>query len=188
MKEETFYYLAEALREHGAGDVATALEQQGCFCKDRFGRILPVSENEKGEVLDAVAELCQSKWSDPHEIEEIAPDFTPLDLVCDTPEGFENHLVWRYGWPVEKRPNFSKREEVSSSGNRHDNRSDKLALMNQASFHFWARVNRTDRSKHPTNSAVAQWLESHGFTPTQAASAASLIRPEWAPTGRKPEQ
>lgn len=68
------------------------------------------------------------------------------------------------------------------------NVSNKLAKLNQASAKFWANVDRDDRNTHPTNQTVAAWLESQGFSSTLAGSAASVIRPEWAPTGRKPEE
>lgn len=66
--------------------------------------------------------------------------------------------------------------------------SDKLAKMNQASTKFWGNANRADRGTHPDNAKVAAWLVQQGFSPTLADKAATIIRPEWAPTGRKPEE
>lgn len=66
--------------------------------------------------------------------------------------------------------------------------SDKLARMNQAAEKFWANANRNERDTHPDNAKVAAWFERHGFSSTLASKAATLIRPEWAPTGRKPEE
>jgi hypothetical protein len=66
--------------------------------------------------------------------------------------------------------------------------SDRLAKMNQASFKFWSNADRSDRSTHPDNATVAAWFLSQGFTSTLAEKAATLIRPEWVPTGRKPEE
>lgn len=68
------------------------------------------------------------------------------------------------------------------------NVSNRLAKLNQASTKFWANADRDDRSTHPNNQTVAAWLETQGFSPTLAASGASVIRPEWAPIGRKPEE
>lgn len=66
--------------------------------------------------------------------------------------------------------------------------SDKLATLNQAAAHFWANADREDRGTHPKNADVAAWLEKRGYSQGLAAKAASIIRPEWAPTGRKPEE
>jgi hypothetical protein len=66
--------------------------------------------------------------------------------------------------------------------------SDKLAKMNQAAAKYWGNADRNDRGTHPTNTTVAAWLIQQGFSPTLADKAATIIRPEWAPTGRKPEE
>lgn len=66
--------------------------------------------------------------------------------------------------------------------------SDKLAKMNQASAKFWENADRDDRGTHPSNATVTTWLVQQGFTQTLAEKAATLIRPEWVPTGRKPEE
>lgn len=76
----------------------------------------------------------------------------------------------------------------STEETRNDNRSNKLALMNQASQLFWANADCSDRGTHPDNARVAAWLVQQGFSPTLADKAATIIRPEWAPTGRKPEE
>ncbi|MDP3584476.1 MAG: hypothetical protein Q8R61_05075 [Thiobacillus sp.] len=65
--------------------------------------------------------------------------------------------------------------------------SDKLAKLNQAAAKFWANADRDDRGTHPDNAKVTAWLVDQGFSPTLADKAATIIRPEWAPTGRKPE-
>lgn len=79
-------------------------------------------------------------------------------------------------------------EETKQVKTSHDNRSDQLQIMNQASFKFWNDVNINDRVKHPDNSKVAEWLMARGFSKSTARIAASIIRPEWAPVGRKPEE
>lgn len=70
----------------------------------------------------------------------------------------------------------------------HAHVSDKLARMNQASAKFWSNADRDDRGTHPDNATVANWLVKQGFSPTLADKAATIIRPEWAPSGRKPEE
>lgn len=66
--------------------------------------------------------------------------------------------------------------------------SDKLAKMNQAAARFWGNADRADRGTHPDNASVAAWLVKQGLSPTLADKAATIIRPEWVPTGRKPEE
>jgi hypothetical protein len=66
--------------------------------------------------------------------------------------------------------------------------SKKLATLNQAAEKFWANADREDRGTHPKNADVAEWLTLRGYSQTLADTAASIIRPEWAPTGRKPEE
>lgn len=65
--------------------------------------------------------------------------------------------------------------------------SEKLAKMNQAAVKFWEFSDPHDRGTHPHNSTVAAWFEKNSFSPTLADKAATIIRPEWAPTGRKPD-
>lgn len=74
-----------------------------------------------------------------------------------------------------------------ASTNRN-NVSDKLAKLNQASTKFWANADRDDRATHPNNAKVVEWLVEQQFSETLAEKAATIIRPDWAPTGRKPEE
>lgn len=65
--------------------------------------------------------------------------------------------------------------------------SDWLMLLNQASRRWWANASKDDPATHPGNAAVAAWLIEKGMTKSLAERAASIIRPEWAHTGRKPD-
>jgi hypothetical protein len=78
--------------------------------------------------------------------------------------------------------------EVSSKAPSRDHVSNKLARLNQAAEKFWANADRDDRGTHPTNAEVIEWLTSVGISPSLAEKGATIIRPEWAPTGRKPEE
>lgn len=71
---------------------------------------------------------------------------------------------------------------------KHANTSDKLQYLNQASLKFWANADRADRTTHPDNKTIEVWLIDHGYSTTLAAKAATIIRPEWAETGRKPDK
>lgn len=79
-------------------------------------------------------------------------------------------------------------EQEEKEAPTSDHVSDKLAVLNQTAQKFWANADPYDRDTHPKNSAVAAWLVDHGFLPTLAERAATIIRPEWAPTGRRPEE
>jgi hypothetical protein len=66
--------------------------------------------------------------------------------------------------------------------------SDKLRRLRQASQKFWANASPEDHDTHPSTSKVEEWLVSKGFSKSLASKGASIIRPEWAPSGRKPEK
>ena len=66
--------------------------------------------------------------------------------------------------------------------------SDALAKLNQAAEKYWKNASRSDPNTQPKNSDVSQWLMKQGFSQTLAAKGATIIRPEWATTGRKPEE
>jgi hypothetical protein len=66
--------------------------------------------------------------------------------------------------------------------------SQQLATLNQAAKRFWGNANRDERDTHPINSTIVAWLVDHGFSQTLAEKGATIIRPDWAPTGRKPEK
>lgn len=81
----------------------------------------------------------------------------------------------------------------ATHADRHDagtptNRSEKLTKLNQASTKFWSNADRDDRATHPNNAKVVEWLVERKFSETLAEKAATIIRPDWAPTGRKPEE
>jgi len=66
--------------------------------------------------------------------------------------------------------------------------SDKLTTLNQAAYRFWANAAREDRGSQPTNIEVEAWLVQHGYSQTLAERGATIIRPDWVPPGRKPEE
>ncbi len=66
--------------------------------------------------------------------------------------------------------------------------SDNLAILNQAAAKFWANASRDDRTTHPSKTNVVAWLLERGFSQKLADSGATIVRPEWAPTGRKAEE
>jgi hypothetical protein len=109
-------------------------------------------------------------------------EVTPQLIFIVAPE-LERFKKGGASYPVD--PVRERNLTVKSS---NQNRSDKLAALNQAFWKFWANANQKERSTHPDNTDVAGWLENRGYSSSMAKKAASIIRPEWAPTGRKPEE
>ena len=66
--------------------------------------------------------------------------------------------------------------------------SNNLAILNQAAKKFWANADRDDRTTHPKKNDVVAWLIQRGFSQKLADSGATIIRPDWAPTGRIAEE
>ena len=87
----------------------------------------------------------------------------------------------------EERP-FSLASEHQIESNDRAHVSNNLAILNQTAAKFWVNADRDDRSTHPSKNEVVAWLMDHGFSQKQADSGATIIRPEWVPTGRKAEE
>lgn len=66
--------------------------------------------------------------------------------------------------------------------------SNNLTTLNKAARKWWANADRDDRATHPKTAAVVAWLVQQGFSNKTAEAGATIIRPEWAPTGRRPEE
>ncbi|WP_321934419.1 hypothetical protein [Paraburkholderia sp. J8-2] len=67
--------------------------------------------------------------------------------------------------------------------------SDELTALNLAAEKFWKNANPDDRGTHRSNREVERWLiEERGFSQSLAAKGATIIRPDWASTGRPPER
>lgn len=81
-----------------------------------------------------------------------------------------------------------KVSDGTAAASGRDHVSDKLAALNQAAFHFWSNARRDDASTHPKNDAVTAWLQRKGFSEILAEKGATIIRPEWALPGRKPQK
>jgi hypothetical protein len=79
-------------------------------------------------------------------------------------------------------------EAPSSLTVDHECESKQLRLVNQAYKEFWSTAERDNKNTHSTNEAVAIWLMKRDFTKTLADKAATIIRPDWATKGRRPEE
>lgn len=82
--------------------------------------------------------------------------------------------------------NQKKKTSEAIPVNQH--KSNMLTVLNQASNKFWANVNRNDPGTYPKKLTIVAWLEKNGFSQTLAEKGATIIRPEWAPKGRIPEE
>lgn len=90
-------------------------------------------------------------------------------------------------------PDSMKLEKISTNENAATTSdrahvSNSLAILNQAAAKFWANADRDDRATHPKKNDVVAWLIKHGFSQITAESGSTIIRPEWAPTGRIAQQ
>lgn len=113
------------------------------------------------------------KWHDPARYYPAGglPDDSVLVVRTDALREFERSIN-------DEPPKPSSRAHVSA----------KLAVLNQAAERFWANADRVERTTHEPNANVVAWLIERGYSETLAQKAATIIRPEWAPTGRKPSE
>jgi hypothetical protein len=66
--------------------------------------------------------------------------------------------------------------------------SKDLRALNQAARIFWRLVDRGDKTTHPKTESIEEWLVKEGFSKTLASKGATIIRPEWAESGRPLEK
>lgn len=84
---------------------------------------------------------------------------------------------------------FENKFDVTGRGQLlNSNRSDNLRTLMLASEKFWANADRDDSTTWPYNEQIEEWLKKQGFSNRQASAGATMIRPEWAPAGRRPEK
>lgn len=85
-------------------------------------------------------------------------------------------------------PEIVLRHMGQSTTNGRDHVSDRLAILNQAAHKWWANARKDDSTSHPRKPDVIAWLMERGFSKITADSGATIIRPEWASKGRRPEE
>lgn len=66
--------------------------------------------------------------------------------------------------------------------------SDHLKSLNMAAVKYWQNADFDDPTTHPDNAQIAGWLQKEGLSKSLADKGASIIRPTWAHTGRKPDK
>lgn len=151
-----------------------------------------ITEEEKKKLLDRYNE--QRKQF--HERKNARPDHEnyypagglPTDAVIvvrtEALREFEQSIT---GGPIGTEDLMTKDGARSPSPGR-SHVSDRLAVLNQAAQRWWANADPGDPTTHEENATVAAWLEERGFSSTLASKAATIIRPDWAHTGRKPDK
>ena len=83
---------------------------------------------------------------------------------------------------------FAEDADDNHLSSKREHYSNKLVTLNQAADRFWMYAERSDRDTHPLNRDIESWLVKRGFSSSLAKSAATIVRPDWAPVGRKPEE
>ena len=114
--------------------------------------------------------LCQ--------LREEGKDYPAARLPDDAVLVVRTDALREFEQSINGRPRQTDRDHVS----------DMLATLNQAAAKFWGNADRNDRSTHVLNATIEAWLIKKGFSRTLAEKAATIIRPKWAPAGRKPEE
>ncbi|MGZ5016952.1 MAG: hypothetical protein ACXV8U_14325 [Methylobacter sp.] len=60
-----------------------------------------------------------------------------------------------------------------------------LKLLYRAALEFWSTAEPDNKSTHPTNKEVENWLKQQGFSDINAKQGAVIIRPKWGAKGRR---
>ncbi len=113
---------------------------------------------------------------------------TPQEYVdWASSKGHEIHWL---DWAIEKgllqQPKGIKENELLEVKEHHE--SDYLIYLRQAARIFWGNIAEDDKTNHPSNKNVSDWLVEQGLSRTLGNSGATIIRPDWAHIGRKPDQ
>ncbi|PPD49118.1 MAG: hypothetical protein CTY13_03945 [Methylobacter sp.] len=77
---------------------------------------------------------------------------------------------------------YSKTDET------HTKISNQLEVLNKASVRFWSNAVLEEKDTWPNTTDIIDWLRNNNYSESLAKKAASIIRPEWAGAGRKPEE
>lgn len=70
----------------------------------------------------------------------------------------------------------------------HPNQSKKLLVLLLASSRFWKNADPHEKDTWPKSKDVEVWLESQGFSVNTAQAGATIIRPDWTTSGRRPKE
>ncbi|AEJ03092.1 hypothetical protein Nit79A3_3368 [Nitrosomonas sp. Is79A3] len=82
----------------------------------------------------------------------------------------------------------NQRKVVAQIISVNQHKSKMLVILNQAFNKFWTNVDKNDPTTYPKKITVVAWLQKNGFSQSLAEKGATIIRPEWVPAGRRPEE
>ena len=113
------YSVAQALKQHSVGTVATAIEQHSCYHgRDRFGRLKLLQENEQEKVFKLLENyhIQEKFWYFQNE-SSTEDGESPSDIFdCN----FELPH-WHFGWPKNNIPEILKKiDKIQNSEEGND--------------------------------------------------------------------
>ncbi len=104
--DKTFCSLGSLILQGlSVGVLATAIEQDGVYGWDRFGRTSEADEKRMSKAFDALALLLTDPHSDFPTSSAYCGDFRELQMLL---EDNWDHTLNLYGWPVGVCPDFEK--------------------------------------------------------------------------------
>lgn len=157
-----------------------------------FEEVLPVEGNS--EIVSQALYLPSIELRE--SIARVFRDPENYAMISVTDERYEEHFSradlanWIAGVGLKSGYSFSRdrqQVEMASVPLARSYHSKQLTLCLQASDKFWQNADRSDKTTHPKNAVISQWLQRQGMKETKADDAASIIRPEWASVGKPPE-
>jgi hypothetical protein len=166
-----------------AAELAGRIDHGELYWRDDFGRHMRAENIEKERVLESLRvhyAMCNfSVEFEPAQITEYMMQWKKFDSHIR-----QGHPLVRGGFLDAGTTKLAK--PFTAKDRSHF--SEKLVTLNQAADIFWAHADRKDRTTHKPKANVVAWLVKRGFTESLAEKGATIIRPEWVPTGRKPEE
>lgn len=142
-------------------------------CKDRakalemqLGKVCQERDQALGEVnrLAALLEAEYEYWR---------------DMAFRLPHSSLNETLNDY-------ENLKERLSGNMSGKGHI--SEKFHELRHAIDKFWKNADPDEKTSHPRNATVQAHLEQLGWSAKMAKQGASIIRPKWAPPGRREKE
>lgn len=101
--ERLFLSLAHLLNQKiSVGTLATAIEEEGVYTWDRFGRFGLAKDEDRSTAFSLLAAM--HAWAMDPDVQGSADPRSPLELA----EDYQSPDFCIFGWPVERAPNFEK--------------------------------------------------------------------------------
>lgn len=165
-----------------AAEIADRIDHGELHWRDDFGRLVVAAEIEKSLVSDSLKRH--------HKMKLDGGGLLTHDATGEywyTWDSMDDEQI--YHSPMGRSGFLSESAEKSDMAPKDTNQkhiSPMLATLYDAAARYWENADSEDRDTHPVNAEVAKWLVTQGYSQTLADKAATIIRPEWAGVGRKP--